>query len=565
MLPPKSSHRRSRALTLLWILSSAEQGLAQTPAASAEVLKEAASAPAYTDSTATASQAAETRPGDWFWRGDPRIAPSQPRSDSMKFQLHGEYILRLSAVPNVALSSYGFSDYPARSGQTHRLEHRLRFNPRFDYRDKVRIIAQLDAPYGTLVGQEVAAATQDPERLTHVQPMRVAGRWLYVEISAANGSLRVGQQPARWGSGLVLNDGDEPQFFGDSRLGTIVDRVAYQGKPLGPRSHLELLVATDLVFADQGIRLTDGDIAARALLGLGLVDGSSNRAGLLVMAEESRPRSSNDSLSALRPSQRTATLDFETKYAYRIPGHASFVSIAAEAVAVIGTTDLAPETMAPTNSRVERFGAVAQLGLATTRDSDSTRRKGWGVLFEWGYASGDANPGDRVDRRFNANPSRRVGLVLFDEVLRWKQSRMAAALEDQRLGTRPSVSAQQIPVGGGVSGATYAMLQGLFRPWANLDLRAAALLAQASADWVDPARLLINGRWSNYDAGPPSHRDLGLELDWAAEYRQQLEPSMAVAVGAEGGILFPGRGLADSSQNTLGVQRVIRGRLSFFF
>jgi hypothetical protein len=236
-----------------------------------------------------------------------------------------------------------------------------------------------------------------------------------------------------------------------------------------------------------------------------------------------------------------------------------------EVAAVLGSTDIAPEVLAPRNARVERFGALARLGAVATRGAGQRRWGKWGIMLEWGYASGDADPGDGVDRRFVTNPARRVGLILFDEVLRWKTARAQAALADQRTGQRPMAAAATLPTAGGVSGATYLALQWLYRPLPNLDLRASTLLAQSTSDVVDPARLLAKGQWTNFDGGDPSHRDLGVELDLATELRQPLDNGLGMSLGAEGGVLFPGRAFAAGNDTTMTTQALVRARFGFYF
>ncbi|MGC4066116.1 MAG: hypothetical protein QM784_16010, partial [Polyangiaceae bacterium] len=188
-----------------------------------------------------------------------------------------------------------------------------------------------------------------------------------------------------------------------------------------------------------------------------------------------------------------------------------------------------------------------------------------GIALEWGYASGDAKPGDGVNRRFVMNPARRVGLILFDEALRWKSARAAVALDDPRVGQRSSGAGWALPTGGGVSSATYLNLQLLYRPLQNLDLRGAALLAQASSDFVDPARVALRGRYENFDGGTSTHRDMGIEFDAAFEYRNPLENGLCASFGAEGATFLPGKAFADAEGRGLGTQYLLRGRFGFYF
>jgi hypothetical protein len=500
-----------------------------------------------------------------FWLVDPRSRPHEPQPNLMKFQIGGEYQIRFARISNLPLSDYGLSDYGKKLGQTQRLEHRMRFTPRFFYREKLGIVAQFDVPHGTLAGESTNHVSSDPESISAPQPMRFSFRWLYADFRFDGGHVRIGQQPARWGAGLVLDSGDERQALGDPRFGTIVERVAYQGRPFGIRSKFELLLATDWVYSDARVSWLDGDRALRSMIGLSLVDSPQQRIGLLVIGEKFQPRFADAALGAKHPTETTSTFDLAGETAFQIPSQSAYVVASSEAALVLGATDIAPEVFAQSNARVQRFGALVRVGAVGTHGVGERRWGKWGVLLEWGYASGDSDPSDGVDRRFVANPARRVGLVLFDEVLRWKSARAATALADPRIGMRPVASATAMPTLGGVSGATYFSLQWLYRPVPNFDLRTAALIAQASGDLVDPTRLVATGRWSNFDGGSPTHRDLGLELDAGTEYRQPLANGLSVAIGAEGGVLFAGRALAGADGNGIGQQALVRGRFGFYF
>jgi hypothetical protein len=500
-----------------------------------------------------------------FWLVDPRSRAHKPRPDSIKLQISGEYQIRYTRLSNLPLSDYGFSDYGKKLGQTQRLEHLLRFTPRFSYRENVGVVAQFDVPHGMLAGENTNHVSSDPESMSQTQPMRFNFRWLYAELRFESGQVRIGQQPARWGTGLVLDSGDERQALGDPRFGTIVERVAFQGRPFGPHSSFELLLATDWVYSDARVSWLDGDRDLRSMLGLSFVESPQRRIGVLVIGEKFQPRFADAELRGKRPTETTSTFDLAGETASPVPGQSAYFVASGEAAMVVGTTDIAPEVLAQPSARVQRFGALVRVGAVGTRGVSERRWGKWGFLLEWGYASGDSNPSDGVDRRFVANPARRVGLVLFDEVLRWKSARAATALSDPRIGMRPVASATAMPTAGGVSGATYFSMQWLYRPAPNLDLRAAALVAQASGDLVDPSRLVTTGRWSNFDGGSPIHRDLGLELDAATEFRQPLDHGLGVTIGAEGGVLFPGRALTNAEGNGIGKQALVRGRFGFYF
>jgi hypothetical protein len=556
-----------RLASFTFLLPSALLGqTVATPTVSAEQRR--AHEPQPRSVVAQASVPLEQR----LWALDPRVQPGAAEEDLLRIGIHGEYQVRYGSAPNFRLDTYGLDNYRPKLGQTHRLVHYLRFSPFISYRTWLTLRTQFDLPRGMLLGQATSRVQSDPEPMDEQQPMQFAPRWFYADIALSHGHLRIGQQPAQWSLGLVDDSGDNRQFFADPRFGTIVDRVAYVGQPLGKTVPWELLVASDFVYSDGRVSATDGDRSIRAALGNSYVASVDNRVGLLVLAQRTRPDFDDRALSRLAPKETTVTFDVGGQLAHPVPGIAAKVFLSGEVAYVMGRTDLAPEVIDPTGVRVSRFGAVARATLiqvAKTTGEGATSLSPTsgplGMALEWGYASGDAQPGDGVDRRFVMNPARRVGLLMFDEVLRWKSARAAVALDDPRIGQRSNGASWALPTAGGVSSATYLNLQLLYRPMQNLDFRAAALLAQASSDFVDPAQVAIRGRYENFDGGTSTHRDLGAELDAAVEYRQPLENGLCASFGAEGATLFPGKAFADADGRGLGTQYLLRGRFGFYF
>src|SRR5262249_40660247 len=162
-----------------------------------------------------------------------------------------------------------------------------------------------------------------------------------------------------------------------------------------------------------------------------------------------------------------------------------------------------------------------------------------------GYASGDAAPRDTHERRFTFDRNHNVGLILFSEVLRWKTARALRNIAAHPDPTEPA-SSEPLPSDGGVFGAAYANPTFVVRPGRRLDLKVGGLVAESSGEFVDPSSTLNGGKRTNYDGGSSLNRDLGLELDGGFEYRLELDPAMALELGAEGGVLFPGNAFADA-------------------
>jgi hypothetical protein len=91
------------------------------------------------------------------------------------------------------------------------------------------------------------------------------------------------------------------------------------------------------------------------------------------------------------------------------------------------------------------------------------------------------------------------------------------------------------------------------------------VLAQATADVVDPYRTAIYGSSQNYAGGNPARHDLGVELDGGFEVRIPLDYGVRLALGSQAGILFPGGALADANGNTMRAPWIAIGRLGVTF
>jgi len=498
-----------------------------------------------------------------FWIVDPRLPLGRGKPDSARLEVHGEYQMRFQGLSDLRLSDYGLSGFAPQLAQEQRLTHYFRWTPVFTYRTNVRVIAQLDVPTGLALGDATQQVSSDYFDLSRRQPVSLTGRWLYAEVIAGRGILRLGQQPATWGSGLLFNSGDERFAFGDPRGGTIVERVSWKGRPFGARSKFELLVASDLVFADRQSRLLDGDLAVQAMVGASYVAGLNRRLGVLVLGQERSPNVDRLGPRLGRPTERTVTLDLAASWNFPVPGQQAHVFAEGEFAQVLGTTQFGGlgHAAAGSSVAVRRWGAFARIGAVSTKGVAEQRWGRFGVSLEWAIASGDPNANDDADTRFVFEPNRRVGLVLFDEVLRWKTAR--AAVASQALGTGQLVP-HDLASQGGIFGATYLAPSVLFRPHPRVDVRGSMLVAQSTRDFADPVRSRLTGECSNYDGGACGARDLGVEFDAGLEIRQPLKGGMATSLGAQGGVLLPGHAFDDARGNKLGTQAVAIARFGFY-
>src|SRR5262249_39803901 len=156
-----------------------------------------------------------------------------------------------------------------------------------------------------------------------------------------------------------------------------------------------------------------------------------------------------------------------------------------------------------------------------------------------------------------------IGLLLFDELLRWQTARSATAAMDPRLAnaSRPTPGADLLPSNGGIFGAQYVNPTFIVRPRHWLDLKAGLVLAPATGDVVDPYLVATRGAYVNSRGGDTRKKDLGVEIDGGIESRLPLDAGLMAVFGAQGGILFPGGAFEDASGAGLPMQWLAVGRL----
>lgn len=507
------------------------------------------------------------------------IYPADP--NLVRFQIHGEYQLRYQGMTSFPLDvsttvQQGHPNAVGDSlGQNNFVTHWLRFTPRLQVRDNVQIVGQIDLVTGFVLGDQAHDVASDMtprddfNGFSNVQP-----RWLYADLTTKIGVLRVGQQPSHWGMGILANDGDHASLFGDYRYGDISERVLFATKPLGKESPFIVAIAGDLVYRDANATLTRGDQAFQGVLAA-LYDKGQNQLGLYGVYRDQRRDRDATQFSAYTDRITVGALDAAGKFAAPVSyGSDTYVFGQAEAATILGSTnDLRTNAQALSGdtTAIRSYGGALALGVVHAthgcccggsacnaahpgecKGGCSGDMKLWGDLVgqvEIGYASGDADPYDGTEKRFTFNPNHKVGLILFDEVMRWQTARAATAAQDPLLAnsTRPPPGIDLLPSNGGVFGAQYINPTFLVRPRRWWDLKAGMVIAQATADVVDPLRIATKGAYVNYRGGDPHRHDLGEEVDVGTEVRVPLEYSLTLQLGAQAGVLFPGGALTDAA------------------
>lgn len=515
-----------------------------------------------------------------------KVRRRKPEAKVLFFDMHGEYQLRYQAqrsVPMVPTAS-AIDERPGlledSKGQNHFMSHWLRLEPRLVVSDKVQLVSQFDLLTGLVLGQLARGVSADDTPRDEYDGFKnVQLRWLYAEAKLPIGIVRVGQQPNHWGLGILANDGNHPTLFGDYRYGAISERILFATRPGGEGSDFVIALAGDLVFRDQNAKLTRGDQAFQGVLAAYWEHGQ-NQVGLFSTLRRQRTDRQSGDFSPYTDAIDAAAVDLFAKFAAPVPGHDAFVFGAAEGAAIFGTTNAIrtqDQARDEEKTTLRSYGGAAIFGIAHRAHGCDTCKvhtpggKGiYGDLVaqvELGYASGDADPYDGTQKRFVFDGNHRIGLVLFDEVLRFQTARAATAARDPLLsnGERPTPGSDRIASNGGIFGATYVNPTFVYRPHPSLDLKAGMVLAQSTADVVDPYRTATSGSYVNSRGGNPRAKDFGLELDAGVEWRKPLDYGMTLSLGMQAGILFPGDALADALGARLKTPWVTVTRAGLYF
>lgn len=502
-----------------------------------------------------------------------RIDFEPPEPGRLRLNLHGEYQLRYRAMNDLPLQGPIGLPSVDTLGQNQYLYHWLRVGLRLDIFDKIALVGQIDVPRGVIVGDATRHVDATRDALAAPRWYEVHPRYLYLEYSSPIGVFRVGQQGSSWGMGLLANDGDRFTLFGDHRRGSLVERVSFTTNPMGKGTPLFIALAADLVFQDPTANLLDGE---RAYQGVAAVGYRTKHAEIGVYGVGRRMERKGQATDALTPFTDTLTvgvIDVAGKFNVPVPGARAFAYGEVEVATIFGSTSFLRgaygNNLDPTapreNERIRSFGGAAKLGVVRVAGEGRDR---WGQIMgevEIGYASGDADPYDGTTKRFTFDENHRIGMVLFDQVMRWKTARSATIAQDPAIVARPTPGLELLPSRGGVFGAQYINPRFAFRPRRWVDLKAGVVIAQTTADLVDPFQMGALGSARNYDGGAPKKHDLGVELDLGVAFRVHVDQISTLQAGIEGGVLFPGHAFDDAAGNMLPKQVLANVQLGLQF
>ena len=521
---------------------------------------------------------------------DPKTPPARLKLGDFGLTGAAEYRAQLTYINPISLNTIS-------QRRATWIEHRLRLDGAIDYTEKVRIVTSIDVLDGVLWGDNGTLVTppqtnagtsvnaRNPNDATpciqylggptgdaldknsygyglcDAKVFKV--RRLYGEVITPVGLIRVGRMPFTIGNNIQGTPGDGRfNRFGIAREGNYVDRILFGTKPLEalkPKAQRDLSDQRGLIIAGLYDHLVSDEIRLSA--------DDAHQAGGAVVFRQPKYLLGKD-------------LDLLGYYVYRwndlYQSHVHIMGgramsrfgpayLGIEAAANIGSTrEVSAAYKTITNDPVVSQ-KVLQIGARAVARVD---QKYWSAYVEVDYASGDDDPQARTPlSQMVWAPDMNVGLLLFENVLRFQTARAAAAATEtlKRLGA-PSYPVDAIDTRGSFTDAIAIFPQFDLKPVESVFFRLGVLLAWAPARVIDPVQSLlakdgvsIDDDLVNFAGGKPGHF-YGAELDMRGQWRF-LEH---FAADLEGAVLFPGDALEDKNGDAVR-SVLIQARTTFFF
>lgn len=446
----------------------------------------------------------------------------------MKFEVPLSFSTRLENVGDYPVDRQG-----GRLGDTS-LSNEVRIGAKFDSRMAlVPLLAFAEYEHDLVTGFATGRPSLEGVGLPDAQPVDHQLRKLWGRASLgpylhAGG----GVMTSHFGLGLLANDGahgwtpGSAQFI-DPRGG---DRVLRGFLATGPLTEQKIFasLAYDSVLGDD-VKL-EGDSARQFVAALIVGRNQPHWAGVYLV------RRLQDSIDG----ERTGVWVFDFSASTR-PEFDGFNLLFETELAVIrGTTELAGAAEFPVHD-VKQFGLVLRSGIELGN---------FGAVFDFLYASGDANLDDGVQNAFKADPNFSAGLLLFRHVLAGQSGRAPIVASDLELLGVPPDDIDRFPTRGSVSNTISFFPRLYFRPGEGVELYAGVLFAVADALVTDPYYTRLAGGSVRNSFNVEPGRYLGTEFDAGLRYRTLIEGT-ELTIGGEVGWLEPGPAFRGTGNGTM--------------
>jgi len=439
---------------------------------------------------------------------------------------------------------------------------RVRWNPTLEVGPSFRLVGTLDlasgrwAPEGSdnpVIQQIIeppndsVAVGQPPGQATFaiVDPQE-----LYIVWTGSFAQLRLGQMGSTWGQGILSNDGNNMDRFGDMRFGDdgpgdLTERILIGTRPFaplgGPAKDVVTAIGGDLVFRDSNANLVEGDLAGQAIFVLRYQPSDRPENWIGAYAVYRRQRSADDGdVYENDDDLEVGVGDLAGQGTLWLRRNLQLLG-AFEGVIVGGRTTWVWDE----NHDQHR---ILQTGLAVRAYVGDHRT--WLVGFDGGYASGDADPNDDVVSNFTFDSGHTAGLLLFQQVRGWRTARSELLATDGSLSGVAANGTQFIPTGGSVTNAIYVHPKARYALRERFEVWGGPLVAFSAVPIVDPyTTQLAGGVPTNSVGGDGNERHYGTELDVGLRARVDIRKLWLMA-GLQYGVLFPAKGLANAAGET---------------
>jgi hypothetical protein len=446
-----------------------------------------------------------------------------------------------------AVSEFSLDDDGNQWAEGAHLYGRIRWRPVLGLgkKQKVAIIGMVDfaggrwtpQTSGDPVVQEILDEGHPPQRYGMTP---VDFRELYVQWTTKYGQLRLGQMSFNWGLGLVANDGNNMDRFGDMKfgddgIGSIQERILFATRPLartgGPGKDLVVAIAADLVFRDPVANLLKGDLAGQAILVVRWepAERPGNWIGVYAAYRNQHSADDGDDIEG-DDELEVGVFDFAGQgYRYL-----------RDEFAVLGAFEVATFVGRTTFQKGD-FSKQYVLQAAAAVRGYIGNPMSWLLGADAGMATGDADPDDEEVNDFEPAPGYTAGLLMFQYYRGWQSARSQMRAEDPGLVGVPNNGTQYIPTRGTVTNAFYAHPKVRYAFREHFEVWGGPLVAASAVPIVDPyVTRLEGGSAHNSLGGASERRYMGTELDLGLRTRYGLK-NLWLMVGLQGGILFPGR------------------------
>jgi hypothetical protein len=391
-----------------------------------------------------------------------------------------------------------------------------------------RASVQLDVASGQLLGSTWNLSPLDERgRHTHITPSpdAVLPRVLSVGLRQRAFDLEVGLQTSHWGLGMLANDGNTDPLFGRTDFGDRVVRARLATQPAGREVPLFLVLAADVVLADELARFSEGDRAIQGIAAA-LYRREHTEAGLYGVLRRQVDAGEDE------PARHTRLGVLDVYARQRLESRVLDFELGVEAAAVLGSTELSRTYEAPAGVAV-RAGGVAVRAVV--------ERPAFRWHHRFAIASGDRSPDDGVLGDFRFDRDYDVGFVLFDEVISAVDLRTLDLVSDPELGAVPPDGAESLAAEGAFHQAVAIQDALELIPNGPLTLRVGGMLAWSTAPIANPYySFRAGGVPRNHVGRAPGGPFLGSEVDWAVGTREVTgEGHVQASLVLQGGHAWP--------------------------